>query len=79
MYTMQRALLTDSFRILSYMTSGGTWKSKTKYCREEKQREAGDMKQSEAFLLLLFMTDALPILERRESEKERKKAGLTSL
>lgn len=31
------ARLTESLMILSNMTSGGTWKSKTKYCEEERK------------------------------------------
>lgn len=31
-HELRHNLLTEIFRILSNMTSGGTWKSKTKYC-----------------------------------------------
>lgn len=34
--------LTESLMILSNMTSGGTWKSKTKYCREGRKYEVGE-------------------------------------
>lgn len=34
------AELTEILMILSNMTSGGTWKSNTKYCREKGEQEA---------------------------------------